>query len=157
MKRITTILALIFILLPAVLVAADKTTEEYIADLKSDDNTEVVNALRYLGTEQEEKALPDILNLLQLDKPFEVHLNTIKAIGFIKQKGDSVKALYNFLAKTKDRNLAYAVITALISIADHENSYSKKSLKVAKANFPDDIFIQDACKRIEEAAAKYGK
>jgi hypothetical protein len=144
------LLVLFFVLFPIYLFAQDKSNQDYIEDLKSNDDAIVIQALQQLGKEQAEGAVDEIFLLLDQEKSYEVHANAIMAIGHIKKIGGPVNKLRDFLKKTEDRNLAYLVLAALINIADKDNPASKEALNVAEKRFKDDVYIQHACKTIRK-------
>ena len=95
-------------------VAGEKTTEDYLGDLNSDDSYLQMEACRYLGEKKETSAVEALVFLLEDDKvDSHVKIASAQALGSMgKQEGIS-DALLRSAQGSKDPSVRYASFWAL--------------------------------------------
>ncbi|MDL1967043.1 MAG: HEAT repeat domain-containing protein [Deltaproteobacteria bacterium] len=86
-------------------------TEKYLQDLKSENAMVINNAIYYLGEEEEKRAVPMLIELLNNDQLKETRLNAIEALGKIEEDS-SVEALVALLNE-EDKEIKTASCDAL--------------------------------------------
>jgi HEAT repeat protein len=128
-----------------------KSTEEYIADLSSKDEDTICTAANWLGKEEEEAAMPKLIDLLQNDKRSKVRVYSVIALGLIKEKG-ALEALEGAALNDQNADVRYSAVLAIVRIGSDE----KRTLDVLEKvkNTDSDPYIKDFLDKLWE---KYKK
>ena len=149
--RIASLLGVFFL---TASVAGEKTMEEYVSDLNSDDSYLQIEACRHLGKKKEVSAVEPLIFLLE-DENVDSHVKvaSASALGSIgKQEGVS-DALLRSSRESKDPSVRYASFWALASLKDEEKEEDMKEL-VAEMKNSSDPYLRDLAQKI---AAEYEK
>ena len=114
MKIILSILIFTFLIFNSGCLLND--TEKYIEDLKSANVMVKKNAIYYLGDDEEKRAVPMLIELLNNDSSKEIKLSVTEALGKIGEVS-SVDSLV-LLLREKDKEIRIAAIEALGKLQD---------------------------------------
>lgn len=107
--------------------AAKKTAKDYITDLSSKDESVVISAADWLGTEKESDALPGLKSLLKEDNRHKVRLSAAMAIGYIGEES-SLDSLNEQLLREQVADVRYAIVLAITRVGISD----KKHLDILK-------------------------
>ncbi len=124
-----------------------KSVKEYIADLSSTDEEVVCTAADWLGKEEEEAAVPKLLELLKGDKRVKVRLYSVIALGLIGEK-KTLEALESALLNDQDADVRYSSVLAITRIGIKEKR-TVDVLEKAKQS-ESDPFVLDFLQKMEE-------
>ena len=128
-------------------VYAEKTPDEYIADLKSDNSALTVEALKALGQKKEEKAISEIIPLLEKKDSPTVQFQAAIALGEIGKAGSSTAALIKLARESVRSEIQYASLVSLAAIKDADKkSEVQELLSWISANTKDDLLKDLASK-----------
>jgi HEAT repeat protein len=124
-----------------------KSVKEYIADLSSTDEEVVCKAADWLGKEEEDAAIPKLLELLKEDKRAKVRLYSVIALGLIGDK-KTLEALEGALLNDQDADVRYSSLLAITRIGIKEKRTIDVLDKVKQSE--SDPFIIDFLQKMEE-------
>jgi len=149
MKRIS--LALLLLLTPFIVFGEDskkeKSKEEYIQDLDSENVELVADAEMWLGEKKEKSVLPKIEVLLKNGKTSKIRLNAAVAIGLINEKSSSAVLVEQLLVE-QNSDVRYTIVLSLSRVGlESKDSYD--ALMQAKDR-ETDPFILDYIQKMEE-------
>ena len=134
--------------------AADKSNEDYINDLTSDDQATVNSACLHLGKEEEKKAIDDIINVIKTSTNTGTKVSCIDALSKMDEKGKPTTSLKEVVETDKDNSVVYSALLAILNLKDFENKSAETALDYANENKKDDYLISDIVTRIKEAIEK---
>lgn len=113
----------------------------------------IVNACRYFGQQkQDKKAINPLINLLTQTKSNRVAVESSLALGYIGQRGPAVSAIKQKIMSTKNTDVVYAGLLAILNITLQTKTYdpdAKAALDYADKNYRDDEFIADMIDKIK--------
>jgi len=121
MKLKSNLTIILLQLLLATAIFAEKSSDDYIADLKSEDMNIQIAAARKLGASKVEKALPDLTALLK-SPATDVQVAAATAIGAIGKKGAASDELLALAAGSKSGLVKYAAYVALANTVDKDKT-----------------------------------
>ena len=154
MKKIA-ILSIIALAFTFSSTAADKSNEDYINDLESDDQALVNSACLHLGKEEEKKAIGEIINAIKTStNTAATKVSCIDALSKMGEKGEPTTSLKEVVETDTDNSVVYSALLAILNLKDFENENAKKALDYADANKQDDDLMSDVVRRIKEAMEK---
>ena len=122
----------------------EKSAQEYIADLSSNDEKLIVKAADWLGQEEEKDALPGLTNLLKNDGRAKVRIYAAIALGLIADES-SIPVLNKALTDDSNADVRYSVLLAIHRI---DPSKSIDALQKAKETESDPM-IKDYLAKME--------
>ena len=134
--------------------AADKSNEDYINDLASDDQALVNSACLHLGKEEEKKAIDKIINVIKTSPNTGTKVSCIDALSKMGEKGKPTTSLKEVVETDKDNSVVYSALLAILNLKDFENEDAETALEYASANKQDDDLMSDVVRRIKEAMEK---
>ncbi len=121
-----------------------KSAKAYIADLSSEDENTVVQAIDWLGNEKEAASVPELMKLLKSDKRVKVRLFAAIALGLIGDE-KSIVTLNEALLNDRSADVRYTVLLAIHRI---DPSKSIDALQKAKES-ESDPYIVDYLTKME--------
>lgn len=146
-KLFFTLITLIFSV--SILSAASKSADEYIADLSSANDANVIMiAASQLGKDKETKAIPALLALLNDDRE-DVRLSAVIALGYIG-KEEAVEGINVRLVSDESSNVRYAAAVATVQIASTKSIGAWKEARDKET----DPFIRDFLTKMKEKVEK---
>lgn len=134
-----------------------KTTKEYIADLKSDDDAVVINAANGLGQAKAKDAIEPMVEAIKSHQNPKVRIALASALGLMDTKGQPTTALSDVVQTDDDNSVVYASLLAILNLKDFDNPAAKVALQYCEQKKSNDAFIADVVKRINEAISKAKK
>ncbi len=146
----------LFVALPLLITAplfAEKSADEYIADLSSADPIVQIEACRKLGDTGEKKAVSGLIQLLQAAGDERVAAHAAAALGAIGQKGESAQALLRS-AESPQPAVRYASVLALAAIGDDEQKEAAAALAGRLAESDQDELVRDIAARLQPIISK---
>ena len=149
MKRVTTIFSLIFFLAGQA-IFAEKSVDDYIEDLESDENQLVIIACQKLGAKKSTESIDALIQVLREHKSIRVRIAAASAIGNIEEKGHSTDALRDSVTSDASNDVVYASLLAIGNIKDISNPSAEEALEYCEENKTDDPFIKDIVVRVRE-------
>lgn len=149
-------LFLIFTLISisTVLLGAEKSKEEYMNDLSSDDVKTVVEAEKWLGNKKEKKAVEKLVDLNKNSSSKEIRMNAAVALGLIGDK-NTVDGLIDQLLVERNADVRYALVLAITRIGIKKKSQYDKIMQAADNE--SDALVLDYLKKIKEKIDKDAK
>lgn len=149
MKRITSIL---LITLFSTAVWAKKSDEQYIADLKSDDDKTVITAANYLGQEEVKDAVDPLITVVKTHKNPRARAAAATSLGLVgEKKTEKVTPVLRYVVENdEEKDVVYAAMIAMLNLGDYENEDTLKALDYADQNHRDDKYIADMVDRIKK-------
>ncbi len=124
---------------------AQKTAQEYIADLSSGgDEKTLVEAAQWLANKKEKDAVPGLINLLN-DGREAVRLEAAVSLGLIGEES-AVDALNNSLLNDDSAEVRYAALLSAMKIGSEKSIDSFRLSKERET----DPFIQDLLTKLDE-------
>ena len=149
-------LFLIFTLvcISTILLGAEKSKEEYLNDLSSDDVETVVAAETWLGSKKEKKAVEKLVDLNKNSSSKEIRLNAAVALGLIGDK-NTVDGLIDQLLVERNADVRYALVLAITRIGIKTKAQLEK-LEQAGQNESDPLVL-DYLQKIKEKIEKKAK
>ena len=131
------------------LFAADKTAEQYIADLDpANDAAVIITAANWLGKNKQEKAIQPLLPLLE-DSRETVRLNAVAALGNIG-KEDAIEGINRSLVSDESADVRYAAALATVKIASPLSIPAWKEARDKET----DPYIRDFLTKMKEKVEK---
>lgn len=124
----------------------NKSAQELIADLSSDDEQKIVNAADIAGEKQLKEAVPQLTKLLKDDKRVKVRLYSAIAIGRIGDES-AIETLNHSLLNDQSADVRYTVLLAIHRIDPGKSVDALKQLNESET----DPYIRDY---IEKMLAK---
>ncbi|MEM7184392.1 MAG: HEAT repeat domain-containing protein [Spirochaetota bacterium] len=143
------------VLLVALLTPAIYAEESFsYADLQPSQGVERnVKACKYYGQEKQDKqAVASLINLLRDTTDSKVAVESAIALGYIKENGAATTALKDKIESTKDSDVVYASLIAILNITVQNKTYepaAKQALEYADQNHRSDEFVSDIIDRIK--------
>ena len=124
------------------------------ADLQPSQGVERnIKACKHYGQEvQDKQAVAPLINLLRNTTDPKVAAESAVALGYIKENGDATTALKDKIESTKDSNVVYASLIAILNITVQNKTYepaAKQALEYADQNHRNDEFVSDVIDRIK--------
>ncbi|MBE7413531.1 MAG: HEAT repeat domain-containing protein [Leptospiraceae bacterium] len=158
MRKIFTI-TLISIIFSTGLIAAEKSADEHLKALSSGTDEEKIAACVYFGKEVKKgkDALPQIIALLKATDNSKVAVSAAVALGYIKEKGPSTKALKEKIMSETDSNIVYACLLGIynIEVANEVlEDDARAALEYADIHHRQNEFVADAIDKIKKRAKK---
>jgi len=131
------------------LFAADKTADQYIADLNPANNEQVImTAADWLGKNKQEKAIKALLPLLD-DSREGVRLRAVNALGNIG-KEDAIDGINKSLVTDESAVVRYAAALATVRIASPKSIPAWKEARDKET----DPYIRDFLTKMKEKVEK---
>ncbi|MCL1912010.1 MAG: HEAT repeat domain-containing protein [Leptospirales bacterium] len=131
------------------LFAADKTAEQYIADLDpANDAQVIITAADWLGKNKHEKAIEKLLPLLG-DSREGVRLRAVTALGNIG-KEDAIEGINKSLVTDESADVRYAAALATVIIASPKSIPAWKEARDKET----DPYIRDFLTKMKEKVEK---
>lgn len=134
-----------------------KTNNEYIADLKSDDNATVIKAAKALGDAKAKEALDPMIEAIKSHQDARVRISLASGLGNMETKKQPTTSLAEVVKSDDDNSVVYASLLAILNLKDFENPSAKEAVEFCEKNKADDDIIMDVVKRINEALGKNKK
>ncbi|MDH4199744.1 MAG: HEAT repeat domain-containing protein [Spirochaetia bacterium] len=135
-----------------------KNTQEYVADLKSDNDADVIKAAKGLGEAKAAKEATDaMIAAMKSHQNPKVRIALADGLGMMGTKGQPTTALSEVVQSDDDNAVVYSALLAILNLADFENPAAEKALKFCEDNKSKDAFIADVVKRIHTAMGKNKK
>ncbi|PJZ71385.1 hypothetical protein CH373_02480 [Leptospira perolatii] len=138
--------ALLFALISASSLYAEKSTEDHIKALSSGSDVEKVEAAEYLGDKKEKSAIPELINLLNRANDPKVAVPVLVALGLIAEPGDTTIALKNKIISSENGDIVYVALAGLLNITTKSEKLedaTKEALEFADKNRRGDEFVAD--------------
>jgi HEAT repeat protein len=151
MKRTSLIVLMAFSMAAAPLFAA-KTTDEYVAALKSGTETEQVDAAKALGMAKAKAAVPDLIAALGAESTM-VQAAAAAALGAIAEKGESTAAVLKLAQETDNGVVRYAALAALLELVEDDKKADIQELMAAQEDSDDDL-LSDLAVKLNEKLQK---
>ena len=131
------------------LFAADKTADQYIADLNPANDAQVITtAADWLGKNKQEKAIQALLPLLE-DSREAVRLRAVSALGNIG-KEDAIDGINKSLVTDESADVRYAAALATVRIASPKSIPAWKEARDKET----DPYIRDFLTKMKEKVEK---
>lgn len=127
-----------------------KNADEAIKALKSQKNSEVIKACKYLGDEEEKKGIDGLIEVMKTHKNSKVRISAISALSKMDEKGKPTTELKNVIMKDSDNTVVYAALIAIYNLKDFENKAAKEALDYCDQNKKNDRYITDIVQRIKK-------
>ena len=144
-KLLLTIMTMFF----AVSLFANKTAEQYIADLNpANDANVIITAADWLGKNKQEKAIQALLPLLE-DSREAVRLRAVAALGNIG-KEDAIDGINRSLVSDESADVRYAAALATVRIASPKSIPAWKEARDKET----DPYIRDFLTKMKEKVEK---
>lgn len=134
-----------------------KSTNEYIADLKSDKDADVIKAAKSLGEAKAKEATDAMVVAMKSHQNPKVRIALADGLGMMETKGQPTTALGEIVQSDDDNAVVYSALLAILNLADFENPAAAKALEFCEQNKSKDAFIADVVKRIHTAMDKVKK
>ena len=132
----------------------NKNTEEYLADLKSNDPLLQITACKKLGGKKVTDAIPELIKLLDNSRDTEVQWNAAMSLGMIGKAGPATDTLLKHAKDNKSKVVRYAAIVGLANIQDKDKrDQIIEAMKWTQAN-SDDPMAKDL---VNKFIGKYQK
>ena len=131
-----------------------KTTDEYIADLSSNDDAVVITAAQQLGAAKAKEAIDPLVQVIQTRENPKVRISAASSLGRMGEKGTPTTALSSVVQSDEDNSVVYASLLAILNLADFDNPAAIEALEYCEKNKADDEFIADVVSRIRSAMKK---
>ena len=129
---------------------AKKTEKDYIADLDSVNNEQViVEAAKWAKKQKSEKAIPGLIELLS-DSRDEVRLNAVIALGYIEDES-AAEPLNKVILEDKSSNVRYAALLSSVRIGSRDSVDTWIKAKDTET----EPIILDFLGKMEEKAKNY--
>ncbi|MBE7438396.1 MAG: HEAT repeat domain-containing protein [Spirochaetales bacterium] len=152
MKLKSNLTIILLHVLLATAIYAEKSSDDYIADLKSEDMNVQITAARKLGAGKVEKALPDLTALLG-SPSVDVQVAAATAIGAIGKKGAGSDELLALAAGTKSALVKYAAYVALANTVDKEKTAAFQEA-LGKEMASNDALLKDLAGKLKKEEKK---
>lgn len=130
---------------------AYKNADEAIKALSAKDNAEVIKACKYLGEEEEKKAIKPLISVIKTHKNPKVRIAAISALSKMDEKGTPTTELKNVVMTDADNTVVYAALIAIYNLKDFENKAASEALDYCDKNKKGDKYITDIVQRIKKA------
>ena len=134
--------------------ATNKSVDEYRKDLKSDNDTLVIEAARGLGAKKSKDAIDDLIAVIKSHKNPKVRIALANSLGMMGTKKQPTTALNEVVQSDGDNSVVYASLLAILNLADFKNASATEALDYCEKNKTDDPFITDVVKRIRKVMKK---
>jgi len=134
-----------------------KTTKEYIADLKSDDDAIVIKASKGLGDAKAKDAVETMIEVLKSHQNPKVRIALASGLSLMGTKDQPTKALSEVVQTDDDNSVVYASLLAILNLGDYQNPAAQSAVDYCEKNKTSDEYIADVVKKINEALAKNKK
>ena len=129
--------------------AADKTADQYIADLNpTNDAAVIITAAGWLGKNKQDKAIQALLPLLE-DSRENVRLHAVMALGNIG-KEDAIDGVNRRLVTDESADVRYAAALATVRIASPKSIPAWKEARDKET----DPYIRDFLTKMKEKVEK---
>ncbi|MDH4261713.1 MAG: HEAT repeat domain-containing protein [Spirochaetia bacterium] len=157
MKKI--LLPVLILSLVAGLQAAEKkkTTNDYIVDLKSDDDATVISASQNLGASKAKEAIDPMIEAMKSHQNPKVRIAIASGLGNMDTKNQPTTALSEVVKTDDDNSVVYASLLAILNLKDFGNPDAKAAVEFCEKNKASDEYITDVVKKIHEALDKNQK
>jgi HEAT repeat protein len=132
---------------------AEKSAEQYIADLSSTDPAVQMDACRALGTAGSEAAVSPLINLLANTTDEHVAASAAAALGAIGKKEMASAALAKAAGQTETPVVQYAALLGLANIKDDAQKAATLQAISAAAE-SDDEFLKDLAAHLKPILEK---
>ncbi len=133
---------------------AQKTTDQYIADLQSEESAVQIESCRKLGEKKEEKAVGELVKLAQSSKDRGVVFQAVTALGQIGKAGVSTDALLDIGRKSAMSEVQYAALLGLVNLRDEKKAGDISSLcQWIQENSTDDV-LKDLAVKVAQIIKK---
>ena len=131
-----------------------KGKAEYIADLKSTDDSVTTAAAQYLGNEGVKDAIEPLGELVKSNRATDVRIAAAAALGKMDTKGRPTTILREAIEVEQDNQIVYTELLALLNLKDTSNPDLEKAVSFCEANKTSDRFVADVVKRIRKVFPK---
>ncbi|MCB1146344.1 MAG: hypothetical protein KDK41_16865 [Leptospiraceae bacterium] len=142
--------AILFTALFAGSVYAEKNKGDYINDLTSGNEADVIAAAKFLADEKPEDAVDPMINAIKAQKSSRSKIAIISALGAFDQKGRPASGLKEIIETEKDNTVVYSALLAVMNLKDIENADTLKAIEYCESNKQDDPFVRDITGRMRK-------
>lgn len=134
-----------------------KTTNEYIADLKSDNDALVIAASKNLGEAKAKEAIDAMIVAVKSHQNPKVRIALASGLGLMETKNQPTTALDEVIKSDDDNSVVYASLLAILNLKDFDNPAARDAVEYCEKNKAGDEYITDVVKKIRAAIEKLQK
>lgn len=128
-----------------------KTTAEYIEDLNSEDDAQVIAAAKALGAAASTEATDPLIQVAKTHENPRVRISAASNLGLMGTKEQPTTALSEIVQSDIDDSVVYAALLSILNLADLTNPSAKEAVDFCETNKSDDPYIKDVVDRINAA------
>ena len=139
------------IILCSSIVFAAKSAKEYVNDLSSTDSATLMEAIKWVGTNQEKTAVAPLLSIVKSSAIVDARMEAAVSLGLIEEKSASDELSEDLLVES-NANVRYSIVLAITRLG----ITSQKALEnIVKAKDQEtDSIIKDYFSKLEEKLSK---